>query len=112
MIKWQYLRVLVVALWVALVSAACGPVTKPAPSAESLAGHVLINGGGGAIPSVLMLTAEFARRHPGVTFEGLADIGSDPGVTLVAGGTLDLGYISRELKPAEVGTVQTLSLGF
>jgi phosphate transport system substrate-binding protein len=110
--KWRFLRVVVVALWVALVGAACGPVTKPSPSTDTLAGHVLINGGGGALPPVLALTAEFTRRHPGVSFEGLADIGSDPGVTLVAGGTLDLGYISRELKPAEVGTVQTLSLGF
>lgn len=110
--KWRYIRVLSVALLVALIGAACGPATKPSASADTLAGQVLINGGGGAIPAVRALIAEFTRRHPGVGFEGLADIGSDPGVTLVAGGTLDLGYISRELKPAEVGTVQTLPLGF
>jgi phosphate transport system substrate-binding protein len=110
--NWRSLRGLVVALLVAVIGTACGPAAKPPPSTDTLSGHVLINGGGGAIPAVQLLVTEFTRRHRGVAFEGLADIGSDPGVALVAGGSLDLGYISRELKPAEVGTVQTLSLGF
>jgi phosphate transport system substrate-binding protein len=105
-------RLLMLALLVPLIGAACGPATKPSPSTDTLAGRVLINGGGGALPALQVLIAEFTRRHPRVTYEGLVDIGSDPGVALVAGGSLDLGYISRELKPAEVGTVQTVSLGF
>src|SRR6202158_279166 len=108
----KYTRVLTVALLMSLIGAACGPTTKPPAPTDTLGGHVLINGGGGALPAVQLLIAEFARRHPAVSFEGLVDIGSDPGVGLVAGGSLDLGYVSRDLKPAEVGTVQTVSLGF
>ncbi len=109
--NWQYPRAIPVALLVAVIAGACAPATTP-PPVDTLAGRVQINGGGGALPAIQALIAEFTRRHPRVSFEGLVDIGSDPGLALVAGGTLELGYISRELKPAEVGTVQTLSVGF
>lgn len=109
--NWRYPRAIPVALLVAVIGGACGPATNP-PPVDTLAGRVQINGGGGALPAIQALIAEFTRRHPRVSFEGLVDIGSDPGLALVAGGTLELGYISRELKPAEVGTVQTLSVGF
>ena len=109
--NWRYSRAVWVALLVALIGVACAPATKPA-AIDPLAGRVQINGGGGALPAIQALIAEFTRRHPRVTFEGLLDIGSDPGVALVAAGTLELGYISRPLKPAEIGTVETLSVGF
>ena len=104
-------RAVSVAVLVAMIGVACAPAMKPA-AVDTLAGRVQINGGGGALPAIQTLIAEFTRRHPRVTFEGLVDIGSDPGVALVAAGTLELGYISRPLKPAEVGTVETLSVGF
>src|SRR6266478_1857844 len=108
---WRFSRAVWVALLVALIGVACAPAAKPA-AADTLAGRVQINGGGGALPAIQALIAEFTRRHPRVTFEGLVDIGSDPGVALVAAGTLELGYISRPLTPAEIGTVETLSVGF
>src|SRR2546428_8944666 len=109
--NWRYLQAVWVALLVALIGMGCAPATKPAP-VDTLAGLVQINGGGGALPAIQALIAEFTHRPPRVTFEGLVDIGSDPGVALVAAGTLELGYISRPLKPAEIGTVETLSVGF
>jgi len=54
---------------------------------------------------------EFGKLHPTVTWQGLDDIGSDAGIKLVQSGDIDLSFISRDLKPAEVGTVVTLPIG-
>src|SRR5438034_9630605 len=91
--------------------AACGGAIPAQSTPDALAGQYIVNGGGGALENVKALTDAFGKLHPNITWQGLADIGSDAGVNLVVSGETDLGYISRELKDPEKGKVEALSIG-
>jgi phosphate transport system substrate-binding protein len=96
----------------ALLAVTCGGAGLPVQqTADPLAGLYIVNGGGGALDNVKALTDAFGKMHPSITWQGLADVGSDAGVNLVVSGETDLGYISRDLKPAEVGKVIALPVG-
>ena len=98
----------------ALVAASCGGALPlgPAPATpDPLAGQYIVNGGGGALDAVKALADGFQKRHPTVTWQGLIDIGSDAGVNLAISGETDLGYISRDLRDAEKGKVETVPIG-
>src|SRR5205823_3399297 len=91
--------------------AACGGAIPAQSTPDALAGQYIVNGGGGALENVKALTDAFGKLHPNITWQGLADIGSDAGVNLVLSGETDLGYISRDLKDPEKGKVEALSIG-
>jgi phosphate transport system substrate-binding protein len=95
------------------VSTACGAGSflGPAPTKDPFTGVYIARGGGGALDAILPLTKAFTAKHPGVTWQGLDDIGSDAGIKLVQSGDIDLAFISRDLKAPEVGTVLTQSIG-
>ena len=98
----------------ALVAASCGgafPVGPAPATPDPLAGQYIVNGGGGALDAVKALADGFQKRHPTVTWQGLIDIGSDAGVNLAISGETDLGYISRDLRDAEKGKVETVPIG-
>lgn len=97
----------------ALLVASCGGANPIAakPTDDPLAGTYVLKGGGGALDAVTPLTAAFTVLHPTVIWQGLDDIGSDAGVKLTIEGQLDLGYISRDLKAPEKGTVETVPIG-
>jgi phosphate transport system substrate-binding protein len=98
----------------ALFAVSCGGAGLPAPATQDpLAGQYIVNGGGGALENVKALTDAFKAMHPGITWQGLADVGSNAGVNLVVSGETDLGYISRDLTDAEkaAGKVEALSIG-
>jgi phosphate transport system substrate-binding protein len=94
-----------------VVVAACGPVAPALRTPDPLAGNYILRGGGGALDNVTALTAAFTKQHPGVRWQGFEDVGSDASVKLVVSGDGDLGFISRELRPAEIGTVLTVPIG-
>jgi phosphate transport system substrate-binding protein len=97
---------------VALLVASCGganPIVKP--TEDPLAGTYVLKGGGGALDAVKALTSGFSATHPTVLWQGFDDVGSDAGVLLTVSGNVDLGYISRDLRAAEKGTVETLAIG-
>lgn len=96
----------------AVLLAACGstPLT-PKATDDPLAGTYVIKGGGGAIDSVRALTTAFSKIHPTVVWQGFDDVGSDAGVKLTVENQVDIGYISRDLKPAEKGTVESIAIG-
>jgi phosphate transport system substrate-binding protein len=92
----------------------CGGAGLPTPATpDPLSGQYIVNGGGGALDSVKALTDAFGKMHPNITWQGLADVGSNAGVNFVVSGDADLGYISRELTDAEkaAGKVATISIG-
>ena len=96
-----------------LLGASCGgagPIGV-APTADPFAGQYIVNGGGGALDNVKAFTDAFGKMHPSITWQGLADIGSDAGVNLAVSGETDLGYISRDLKDPEKGKVEPLAIG-
>src|SRR2546427_9594976 len=99
----------------ALLAASCGGAINigPAQTADPLAGQYIVNGGGGALDNVKALTDAFKTQHPNITWQGLADVGSNAGVNLVVSGETDLGYISRDLTDAEklTGKVEALAIG-
>src|SRR6267378_4655442 len=96
----------------ALLVASCGganPIAKPTD--DPLAGTYVTKGGGGALDAVKALTSGFSAVHPTVVWQGFDDVGSDAGVSLTVSGTVDLGFISRDLRAAEKGTVETVAIG-
>lgn len=97
----------------ALVATSCGalPFAQPSPTRDPFAGVYIARGGGGALETVTPLVQAWSKRHPQVTWQGLDDIGSDAGVKLIQSGEIDLSFISRDLKPAEIGTVNTVPIG-
>src|SRR5438552_3155885 len=106
------LRAFVLSTVVGLYVVSCGgAVLQPKPTDDPIAGTYVINGGGGAIDSVKALTTAFTKVHPTVVWQGFDDVGSDAGVKLTVENTVDIGYISRDLKAAEKGTVETISIG-
>ena len=110
------MRLLLKCLYIALAAlfaASCGGASPIAskPTADPLAGTYVTKGGGGALDAVKALTAGFSAVHPTVIWQGFDDVGSDAGVSLTVSGTVDLGFISRDLKAPEKGTVETVAIG-
>jgi phosphate transport system substrate-binding protein len=105
--KCRYLAL--AAIFVASCGGA-GPIAAK-PTADPFAGTYVTKGGGGALDAVKALTAGFSVAHPTVTWQGFDDVGSDAGVSLTVNGTVDLGFISRDLKAPEKGTVVTVPIG-
>ena len=106
-------RTFVLGTLVALFVASCGgagPI-QVKPTEDPLSGTYVIKGGGGAIDSVRALTTAFSKIHPTIVWQGFDDVGSDAGVKLTVENTVDIGYISRDLKTPEKGTVETISIG-
>jgi phosphate transport system substrate-binding protein len=95
---------------IALLLFACAPSPASPPTLDPLAGAYRGHGGGGALPQVQALTKKFSQLHPGVVWD-LVDVGSDSSVQLTQKGETDFGFISRELKPAEQGSVKLDGLG-
>jgi phosphate transport system substrate-binding protein len=96
----------------ALLIASCGGANPIAtPTDDPLAGTFVLKGGGGALDAVKALTSGFSASHPTVIWQGFDDVGSDAGVSLTVSGNVDLGYISRDLRAAERGTVETFPVG-
>jgi len=98
-------------LGVLVVAVACGGATPAMRTPDPLAGNYILRGGGGALDTVTALTTAFTNVHPGVNWQGFEDVGSDASVKLVVSGEGDLGFISRELRPAEIGTVLSVPIG-
>src|SRR5437763_10751677 len=103
-------RTTLLGIWAASL-AACGGAIPAQSTPDALAGQYIVNGGGGALENVKARTDAFGKLHPNITWQGLADVGSDAGVNLVLSGETDLGYISRDLKDPEKGKVEALSIG-
>src|SRR2546427_9417350 len=108
------LRTLALVITAALFALSCGGAGLPGPATpDPLAGQYIVNGGGGALENVKALTDAFGKMHRAITWQGLADVGSNAGVNLVISGETDLGYISRDLTDAEkaAGKVDALTIG-
>jgi len=71
---------------------------QPAAVAEV----IRIGGTGSALGTISLLTTAFEKRHPGIKITILPSIGSSGAIKAVSLGALDIGLVSRELKPAEL----------
>ena len=109
-------KAFVLGTFLAMFVASCGGASAPVqivakPTEDPINGTYVIKGGGGAIDNVKALTTAFSKIHPTIVWQGFDDVGSDAGVKLTIDNTVDLGYISRDLKDPEKGTVTPLSIG-
>ena len=90
----------------ALVLSACGsaaPSTSDANTAASpdeLTGTVAISGAFALYPMMTVWTEEFTKLHPNVQFD-VQGGGAGKGMTDMLSGSVDIGMISREIKPEE-----------
>jgi phosphate transport system substrate-binding protein len=79
-----------VVITVGLCVSACGGTSR-----DPLAGTYLVEGGGAPLDVYKALSTEFLAKHPGVKFV-FEDVGSLPGMRLVANGDTDLATSSNE----------------
>ncbi len=105
---------LVALLAAAVTFAACGSLPgSGAPNANAqngLGNRFLMSTGGGALAQVTALTKRYSELHPTSTWS-IENVGSDAGISLVVSQHSDMGAISRDLTPAERGTVALEPLG-
>src|SRR5256886_17436572 len=96
--RWRTVSLIITA---ALFAMSCGGAGLPAPATQDpLGGQYIVNGGGGALDNVKALTDAFRTAHPSITWQGLADVGSNPGGNPVGSRETDLRDISRDLTAA------------
>ena len=94
-------------LALALVLSACGGPTAPAaPSGgegstgEQLSGTIMVSGAFALYPMMTVWAAEFSKLHPEVEFD-VQGGGAGKGMTDTLAGAVDIGMISRKIKPEE-----------
>jgi len=95
-------------LLVLLAMTACGGGPGGAP--ERIEGRLVAVGGGGAIDQMNALAKRFAELHSAVRFD-VQNLGSDGGYSLVASGSADLGFASREPSDLERAKNGLLEIG-
>jgi phosphate transport system substrate-binding protein len=91
--------VLVSALIVPLLAACGGQPAAPAADGE-LRGTITASGAFALYPMMVTWGEEYQKLHPGVQFDISAG-GAGKGMTDALGGQVDIGMVSREIKPEE-----------
>lgn len=89
---------------IALLVVGCGSkgeVRKGADGKEVLSGYITVSGAFALYPLVIQWADEFHRLHPEVDIDVSAG-GAGKGITDVLADQVDIGMVSRELKPQEV----------
>lgn len=83
---------------------ACGnkaPTSSPAAQADSLKGTITISGAFALYPMMTRWSEEFQKIHPNVQFN-ISGGGAGKGMTDALSGAVDIGMVSRAIKPAEI----------
>src|SRR2546429_5844520 len=100
--RMRRLRTVSLIITAALFAMSCGGAGLPAPATQDpLGGQYIVNGGGGALDNVKALTDAFRTQHPSITWQGLADVGTNAGGNPVVSGGKDLRDISPDLTHCE-----------
>jgi phosphate transport system substrate-binding protein len=96
-------RTLLLLALASLLLAACGPGTKPdneqSPT-DALKGTISISGAFALYPMMTVWAEEFTKLNPGVQFD-VQGGGAGKGMTDTIAGAVDIGMISRAIKPEE-----------
>ncbi len=71
-----------------------------APASDSLSGNIGVSGAFALYPMMTVWAAEFSKLHPNVTID-VQGGGAGKGMTDVLAGAVDIGMISRTIKPEE-----------
>jgi phosphate transport system substrate-binding protein len=92
-------RVIVLSVIIALLIAGCSPSLQTT-SAGTLTGTITISGAFALYPMMTVWADEFHKVNPGVEFNISAG-GAGKGMTDTLTGAVDIGMVSRAVKPAE-----------
>jgi phosphate transport system substrate-binding protein len=102
---YSNLRRLALSFFVALilisVLPACGPTTAPAPEGGELQGTVKISGAWALYPMMVRWAEEFQSINPQVRIDVSAG-GAGKGMADALAGIVDIGMVSREIRPEEI----------
>ncbi len=90
---------LVVLVLISLLLSACGAPSNPSAEGE-LSGTITISGAFALYPMMTRWAEEFQKLHPDVQFDISAG-GAGKGMTDAVSGAVDIGMVSRGIKPEE-----------
>ena len=76
------------------------PAVQPPASAPELDGNIAISGAFALYPMMTRWAEEFQKLHPKVTFD-ISGGGAGKGMTDAISGAVDIGMVSRSIKPEE-----------
>ena len=76
------------------------PAATAAPTAEALKGTIGVSGAFALYPMMTVWADEFTKLHPDVQFD-VQGGGAGKGMTDALAGAVDIGMVSREIKPEE-----------
>src|SRR5512146_2823841 len=95
------LTILSVVIGASLLLSACGSPAAPASSGgDDLQGTITVSGAFALYPMMTVWADEFSKLHPGVQFD-VQGGGAGKGMTDTLAGAVDIGMISRSIKPEE-----------
>src|SRR5512138_3194543 len=96
------LTIVGVAIAVAMLLNACSSAASPAPAAggDTLSGTITVSGAFALYPMMTVWADEFSKLHPDVQFD-VQGGGAGKGMTDTLAGAVDIGMISRKIKPEE-----------
>src|SRR5512147_2364917 len=95
------LTIFTVLVGASLLLSACGsPAAPSSGSAEKLKGTITISGAFALYPMMTVWADEFNKLNPGVEFD-VQGGGAGKGMTDTLAGAVDIGMISRKIKPEE-----------
>jgi phosphate transport system substrate-binding protein len=83
-----------------LLLSACGSTPTPAPTKGELSGTISVSGAFALYPMMTVWAEEFTKLHPDVQFD-VQGGGAGKGMTDTIAGAVDIGMISRSIKPEE-----------
>src|SRR5688500_977255 len=82
-----------------MILTACGGAAPEASAGDdSLSGTIAVSGAFALYPMMTVWADEFNKLHPGVEFD-VQGGGAGKGMTDTLAGAVDIGMISREIKP-------------
>jgi phosphate transport system substrate-binding protein len=91
---------LVVVALIGPLPAACGGQPAAQPQGSELNGTITVSGAFALYPLMVRWGEEYSKLHPDVSFDISAG-GAGKGMTDALGGQVDLGMVSRSIKPEE-----------
>ena len=93
--------VLIFLIIAGMLLSACGtPASNPAQSGDNLKGTITVSGAFALYPMMTVWADEFQKVHPNVQFDIQAG-GAGKGMTDALAGAVDIGMVSRTIKPEE-----------
>jgi phosphate transport system substrate-binding protein len=103
----KFTRFLLIFTLVALLLSACGKITPAAqpqeqstPEADTLKGTIAVSGAFALYPMMTRWSEEFQKIHPNVQFD-ISGGGAGKGMTDALSNAVDIGMVSRAIKPEE-----------